>query len=187
MSLPDLLILRHGETEWNRAGRMQGRLDSPLTELGRTQARRQGAILTTFGVSGWTVYGSPAGRVRQTANMALPGWPVVLDERLREIDLGSWNGMLRRDIAASVPHLFETDDLRWYDHAPDGEGLQALHLRVAGFLADVTGPSVVFTHGITSRVMRCVAMGLPLDAFERVGGGQGVVYHLSDGQSEMLA
>lgn len=187
MAFPDLLILRHGETEWNREGRMQGWLDSPLTALGRDHARRQGAILTAFGVSDRTVYGSPSGRAMQTASLALPDSPVVVDERLREIGLGKWTGMLREDIAAAEPQLFGAGGFDWYDHAPEGEGLSGLERRVTAFLAELTSSSVIFTHGITSRIMRCCVMGVPVSEFGSVGGGQGVVYHLRDGHSEMLA
>lgn len=189
MEFPEFLILRHGETEWNREGRMQSSLDSPLTDKGRAQARRQNAILREFGAEGWRWYASPQWRAMNTAQIAAhgSGSEITPDDRLREIGLGDWTGQLRSDIAAQVPHLFETDGLGWYDYAPGGEGLAALERRAAAFLADLTTPAVIVTHGITSRVIRCVAQGLPVDAFDTLGGGQGVVYHICRGQSELLA
>ena len=53
MIYPDLLILRHGETEWNLAGRMQGAMDSPLTAKGRAQAAAQARLLARHGIDGW--------------------------------------------------------------------------------------------------------------------------------------
>ncbi|MEY8829068.1 histidine phosphatase family protein [Sedimentitalea sp. XS_ASV28] len=189
MSFPEFLILRHGETEWNREGRMQGGLDSALTEVGRDQARRQNEILQAFGVSGWSWFASPQGRAMSTARIAAEGLSsdIVPDTRLREIGVGEWTGLLRSEIAQRAPYLFETGDLDWYDHAPGGEGLIALERRARAFLRDLDGPAVIVTHGITSRVIRCVAQGLPAEAFDTLGGGQGVVYHIRDGESRLLS
>ncbi len=189
MALTEFLILRHGETEWNREGRMQGGLDSPLTGTGRAQAQRQNAILRDFGVTGWSWCASPQGRAMATAQIAADGLTteIVPDARLREIGMGNWSGLRRSEIAEQVPHLFETDGLGWYDHAPDGEGLVALEQRAKAFLKDLKGPTVIVTHGITSRVLRCIAQGLPVEAFETLGGGQGVVYHIREGESRLLS
>lgn len=190
MTYPELLILRHGETEWNRAGRMQGESDSPLTELGRAQAAAQGRLLKQFGISDWDVCCSPQGRSIETARIALQGNPpqIVFDDRLVEITMGAWSGVLRSEIMSTAPHLFETGDgLAWYDHAPGGEGLEALYARTGAFLADRSGPMVVFTHGITSRMLRCHALGLEPAAFEELPGGQGVIYHLAGGQQTCLS
>ncbi len=189
MAYPEFLILRHGETEWNRAGRLQGALDSPLTALGKEQARRQNAILRGFGTNGWAWYCSPQGRARHTARIAARGMTVSVryDARLREIGMGGWAGRLRDELAAEAPQLFETDGLGWYDHAPGGEGLVALERRATAFLAELPGPGVIVTHGITSRVMRCVALDLPVADFGTLGGGQGVVHHIRDGVSRLLS
>lgn len=190
MVYPDLLILRHGETEWNRAGRLQGEKDSPLTATGRAQAAAQGRLLERFGIDMWTLYTSPQGRSVATASIALgpEKKDVRLDHRLSEIALGAWTGRTRKDIAAEVPQLFEThDDLNWYDHAPGGEGLDALYDRTGAFLADLDGPAVIFTHGITSRMLRCHALGFEPTAFSELTGGQGVIYHLSEGVQSVLS
>jgi probable phosphoglycerate mutase len=190
MSYPELLILRHGETEWNRAGRMQGEADSPLTELGRAQAAAQGRLLDRFDITGWSICSSPQGRSVQTARIALEGRiaNIALDPRLTEITLGAWSGVPRAQIMQDAPHLFELDDsLIWYDHAPGGEGLAALYDRAGAFLAQCTAPTVVFTHGITSRMLRCHALGFDVGAFANLPGGQGVIYHLAGGQQRCLA
>ena len=189
MTHPDLLILRHGETEWNRAGRMQGAQDSPLTAQGRAQASAQANILSRFGIEGWTLYASPQGRAVSTAQIAYGtrAGDMIKDPRLSEITMGTWTGRPRAEIVAQMPHLFEDgNDLGWYDHAPGGEGLAALYARTGAFLAQCTGPSVIVTHGITSRMLRCHALGLEAAEFADLPGGQGVVYHLSGGvQSKM--
>ncbi|WP_299731133.1 histidine phosphatase family protein [uncultured Tateyamaria sp.] len=190
MRYPDLLILRHGETEWNLAGRMQGEMDSPLTAKGRAQADAQGRLLTEFGVDDWALWSSPQGRARATAQIALGARADEArhDARLTEITMGAWTGKERREIAATVPHMFETEaDMSWYDHAPGGEGIMSLYTRTGAFLADLTGPAVIVTHGITSRMLRCHALGLEPGAFDTLPGGQGVVYHLSQGVQTCLS
>jgi len=160
---------------------MQGRLDSPLTDLGRDQAARQAEILRDFGVIGWDWYASPQGRALATARIALGDHDaeITVDPRLCEIDLGDWSGEMRSDIRAEAPQLFETGDMGWYDHAPGGEGLAGLAARAGAFLADLERPAVIVTHGITSRVIRCLALGLPIRDFDSLAGGQGVAHHVS--------
>lgn len=179
---PEFLILRHGETEWNRAGRMQGALDSPLTPAGEAQARLQGAILRRHGVEGHDWLVSPQGRARRTAELAAHGLHAALriDPRLAEIGMGDWAGRLRAEIAASAPHLFapEAGPLAFYGHAPGGESLAALAARVRALVEAEPGPAVIVTHGITSRMLRCQLLGLPPERFAALDGGQGVVYRI---------
>ncbi|ASM72013.1 MULTISPECIES: histidine phosphatase family protein [Roseobacteraceae] len=186
---PDLLILRHGETEWNRSGRMQGEQDSPLTDTGRAQARRQGALLAEFGCDGYRWFSSPQGRAWHTAKLASPsGAAITPDARLAEIATGAWTGLEFADIRAQAPHLFVRDDsLSWYDHAPGGEGLASVAIRTRAFLDALTGPAVVVTHGITSRILRCHLLDQPWEMFETLEGGQGVIYHLSKRHQQRLS
>ncbi len=186
---PDLLILRHGETIWNREGRMQGEQDSPLTDAGRAQARHQGALMAAFGCAGFTWFSSPQGRAWQTAELAnTQGAPVTADARLVEITMGDWSGLPFDTIRSQAPHLFEPDEgLGWYDHAPGGEGLAAVALRTRSFLDALSGPAVVVTHGITSRILRCHLLGQPWESFDTLEGGQGVIYHVSKRQQQTLS
>ena len=182
--LPPLYVMRHGETEWNVAGRLQGAMDSPLTPRGVDQARAQARVLARLGCAEaqWRV--SPQGRAIETATIVrgTPPDPSDLDTRLREIEVGDWTGKDRRTIAQSNPTLFEADGLAWYDHAPGGEGLSALAARVSEFLMSLDRPTVIVTHGITSRVLRCIATDLPWEALDQVGGGQGIIYEVSLGK-----
>ncbi|WP_299145221.1 histidine phosphatase family protein [uncultured Tateyamaria sp.] len=188
MTYPDLLILRHGETEWNREGRMQGEMDSPLTDTGRAQAEAQGRLLAGLDLDGWALWSSPQGRARATAEIALPGRDVSTDPRLSEITMGAWTGVRRAEIALQRPQLFDHHgDLTWYDEAPGGEGLEALYVRTGAFLATLRGPAVLVTHGITSRMLRCHALGLEPGAFADLPGGQGVVYAVSGGIQTCLS
>jgi probable phosphoglycerate mutase len=187
---PELYILRHGETVWNAADRMQGWLNSPLTETGQAQASAQGDILRSRDLTGFRAYSSPQGRAFQTAALALAPWwpdPIGTDMRLREVSVGEWQGCLRSDIKRDNPELFkEEKPFQWYDIAPGGEGFAGLAVRCRDFLEDLTGPSILVTHGMTSRILRCLVLGLEIEDMAQLPGGQGVVYHLKDGTQTKL-
>ena len=114
MTLPrSFWFLRHGETDWNREGMMQGWIDIPLNETGRIQARGAAALLEKLPVS--LIVASPLSRAHETAlivNEALKK-PVLIDERLRERRFGTlegtrWRDLLGHERAADDPHsLFE--------------------------------------------------------------------------------
>jgi probable phosphoglycerate mutase len=185
--LPPLFILRHGETEWNREGRLQGHLDSPLTHLGRAQAARQAAILARVLPRGARALTSDSLRARETARIALRGLalPVDADPRLREVALGAWQGLTIAEVRAGADG--EGPRHAWKFEAPGGERLDALAARAAAVLAEIAGPTVIVTHGLTSRVLRCLALGLPPEALEEVAGGQGVVHVIEDCAARVLA
>jgi len=189
MLYPDLLILRHGETVWNCAGRIQGAADSPLTAFGRDQAAVQGRLLAAFDLSVFQIWTSPQGRAIETAHIALQSQKrsIRRDSRLAEIRMGDWTGVERSEIERQIPHLFERgENLIWYDHAPGGEGLEAVYARTGSFLAELKQPAVLFTHGITLRMLRCHALGLGRATFADLSGEKGVIYHLSGGGQTCL-
>lgn len=185
-----LYILRHGQTEWNRAGRMQGRLNSPLTETGRAQASHQGDILRPRIGEALTqghiaVRVSPQGRAVETAALALAGLAAMLptDERLCEVDVGQWSGLAFEEIFNELPE--ESGPFDWYDLAPGGEGLAAVRARCESLLADLTGPTVLVCHGITSRTLRSIALGhRELLTAPEPNDGQGIIWKISAGQAE---
>lgn len=154
--LPDLYLIRHGETVWNREGRLQGRDDSPLTARGRAQARAVAAAAARIEAE---CFCSPQGRARATADLVFRDRPCRFDPRLAEIDTGSFTGRLLREIAAEDPALFSARGLGWYDHCPGGEGFAALAARCRSFLADLQGPALVIGHGITLRMIWALATG----------------------------
>ena len=98
---PQLLVIRHGETEWSRAGRHTGRSDIPLNEQGREEAR--GAART---LDGWNItrgYTSPLGRARETAEIVAPPCGVVADPDLVEWDYGVYEGRTTFEIREEEP------------------------------------------------------------------------------------
>lgn len=184
MTYPEIYILRHGETEWNAEGRMQGWLNSPLTPKGEMDAARQGEILRSRDLAGFVFWCSPSGRTFQTAGLACPMAEAIhTDIRLREIGVGDWSGRLR----AELPTATGPDpELSQYEMAPNGEGFAALSERAAAFLADLSGPTVIITHGITSRALRNCVIGPEALLNPPAHGGQGCVYYLKDGVQDLL-
>ena len=188
--LPELLILRHGETEWNRAGRFQGRADSPLTELGRAQAAQQAAILRALGVGAdsHAIFTSPQGRARETALIICAdiGGTAQEDADLVEIAMGEMTGQTRADMRSAYPHLLEEQGgLEWYFRVPGGERFEQMQARAEAVLSRLTRPTVLVTHGITSRFLRGAALGLSRQELLDQPGGQGVVYRVAGGVSTL--
>lgn len=190
MSFPPLYILRHGQTEWNAAHRLQGHLDSPLTEKGRGQAKQQRQLLAACDLDGFVAFSSPQGRAFHTASIALEGlFPCIsTDARLMEIGVGSWEGRSRQDLTLDGPvDESEESALDLFERAPDGEGFTALRKRCTSFLADLRGPSVLVTHGVTSRMLRLVLSGRDISEIGMLEGGQGIIFHVENGIQRKLS
>jgi broad specificity phosphatase PhoE len=190
VGFPELYILRHGETAWNAENRMQGALNSPLTLEGIAQAERQNEIMQAIDLSGFVTLCSPQGRAFQTAGIALATHVTHIrtDDRLVEIGVGEWSGRVRSELAPPDAYVDTPDGaLELYENAPGGEGFAALQTRCQDFLSDLTGPAVLITHGITSRMLRATVLGLGLAGMAQMPGGQGVVYHLKDGVQKRLS
>lgn len=172
---PDLYLMRHGETEWNAEGRMQGRLNSHLTETGLRQARRQAELVTHIDADR---YSSPQGRAVETAGIIFEGKDFVLDERLREIDVGGFSGRLTEDLRREHPELFTGSRLDWYDRTPDGEHFEQLSSRCRDFLDQLEGPALIVTHGITLHMLLILSLDLPLSRIGEIKLEQGAIHVL---------
>ncbi|MFO6463801.1 histidine phosphatase family protein [Jannaschia sp. KMU-145] len=177
--LPPLYILRHGQTAWNVAGRMQGTLDSELTALGHVQAARQGAILRRAAPSGSAARVSPRGRAVATARLA--GLDASEDARLAEIDMGAWQGRLARDVGGGAGVL-------WKFGAPAAEPPDALVRRVTALLDDLRGrgPTILVTHGVVAIALRARLAGRGIPDWDRIDDPQGVVIRIAAGRETVL-
>ena len=176
MSFPELYILRHGETVWNAENRMQGGLNSPLTDRGREQAARQNDLLADLNLTGFSAISSPQGRAFETAGIAVARHIPMLrtDDRLREIGVGEWQGRVRSELRVDGPMDDGPDGpIAFYEQAPGGEGFDALEQRCRAFLGELAGPAVLITHGITSRMLRTIIMGLGRSSLGQLPGGTG--------------
>ena len=126
-----LVLIRHGETDWNVEGRYQGQADPPLNARGIAQAQALAAALAPLAID--VLYSSPLKRAWQTAEIVAQRLDVPLypEPRLMEIHQGEWQGRLRSEIAAQYPEIFQkwlTDP--WHVTPPGGESLQEVQARV---------------------------------------------------------
>jgi broad specificity phosphatase PhoE len=131
-----ILLARHGETDWNREGRFQGHADPPLNATGRAQAAELAAELKAVGLA--AVYSSPLRRALETAQAvaAEHGLEPVAVEALREVDVGSWQGLTRVEIEAQFPEQFA----RWLDYDQgweDGESYEEMGRRAVAALLEL--------------------------------------------------
>ena len=149
-----LLFVRHGETDWNTERRWQGHADQPLNDKGRAQAREAGAQLAELGVD--VVYASDLARAHETAVIVAErlGRTVLIDPRLREVDVGDWSGRLQSEIDA--------EGLTSWN---GGETYDEMGARVVSAVLDLAarhpGKTVlIVTHGGVIRACRANAAGL---------------------------
>ena len=187
-SYPKIWFLRHGQTEWNKAYRLQGQLDSPLTEQGIQDAERQAELIAPALAEQPDVFVSPLGRTLQTAKIALGDTAYRADDRLMEIHAGEWQGRLRSDILAELTDTAaqQFSALEIYEAATGGEGLAAFQMRIKAFLRDLTGPTVIVAHGLLGQVLRAEVRGLDMARAGHLSNLQGCVYVLENGQETVL-
>ena len=153
MNFTRVILVRHGQTEWNDGARFQGHLDSPLTKAGALQAESIGRRIAREKIA--AVYSSDLGRARQTAELiAAPcKLTVVTDSRLRERGLGVFQGLGRDEIAARFPEEARKYYSRDPHYAvPEGESAMGRFLLALSFLDEIApghrGESIVaVTHG----------------------------------------
>ncbi len=159
----DVYLLRHGETEWNKDHRVQGRMNSDLTELGRQQAARQAGILRDLrgSIGMHRLWASPLGRAQETAGLAFGGDPFGTDPRLAEVHCGQWEGLTPTDRMARDPDLAAAceTEFQMYVSAPDGERLPDIVARASSFLNDLEAPAILVSHKITLVVLRALLTG----------------------------
>ena len=168
-----LLLARHGETDWNSERRWQGHVDRPLNERGREQARALAAELAGRRID--AVYSSDLLRARETAEIvaAALGLEVRVDPGLREVDTGSWSGLVHSEIETSDPEGFR----RWQEGGKgweSGESYEEMGARVVAAVLELAAAHpdetlLVVSHGGSIRACRAEAAGLEYGA-SRVAG-----------------
>jgi probable phosphoglycerate mutase len=146
---PDLYVIRHGATEWSLDGRHTGRTDLPLLPQGEDEARATGALLAGHPFA--LVLTSPLQRARRTCELAGLGGQAVVDDDLRELDYGDYEGVTTATIRETVPGWTV-----WNGPCPDGETLDQAAVRVDRVIARARaadGDVAVFAHGHILRIL----------------------------------
>lgn len=176
MTADRLVLWRHGQTDWNSSGRFQGQADIPLNATGLDQARDAAQVLGTLDpVQLWS---SDLTRTRQTASALteVTGFEARLDERLREVNVGTWEGLRGDEIAAVEPEAYAAlrrgEDVR---RSSTGETVSEVGERVAAALVEIAQQApddatvVVTTHGLAGRAGLCRLLGLPFELWRTFG------------------
>jgi probable phosphoglycerate mutase len=131
-----ILLARHGETDWNREYRFQGRADPPLNGTGRAQAAQLAGALASEALA--AVYSSPLRRAFETAEVVARahGLEPVAVEGLREVDVGSWQGLTRAEVEDRFPEQYA----HWINYGQgwnDGETYEQMGKRVVATLLEL--------------------------------------------------
>ena len=177
MTAARIILWRHGRTEWNVVDRFQGQADIPIDAVGHAQATRAAEALAAYRPLG--LYSSDLSRAYQTAEVLAERTEleIVTDKRLREIQVGSWEGLLGEEIRSADPELarrlWAGEDVR---RSPTGESPSEVAERMVEALMDIAESAaddstvVVVTHGLSGRVGACRFVGLPFPQWRLFGG-----------------
>jgi phosphoserine phosphatase len=168
-----IFLVRHTQTTWNVLSRYQGRIDTPLSDLGRQQLEQITRLVRPGALD--AVYSSPLTRARVLADSmgAAAGAPIRQDQRITEIAMGPWEGLTRDQIEKQYGEM-----LRMWHHRPDqvgfpeGETLAAVADRVRSFIgdrfaADQPARIAVVSHDVVVKVALMQALGLDLRYLHR--------------------
>lgn len=153
------LLVRHGETDWNAEGRLQGHTDTPLNDFGRSQAQTLAEILAVEKLD--AVYASDLARARETAEIigGRIGLPVVLRADLREKDWGTWEGLTSA----------ERDRVEFAGETTEAHRERTLRALLEIAECHPAGRVLVVTHGGSVRRVQATALGMALPVVENCG------------------
>lgn len=198
--MPTLYFLRHGETDWNVEGRLQGQTDIPLNDRGRRQAAAIGTAIRAGDVPGLSIeklaglpfISSPMSRTRETMEilreaMGFARSGFATDDRLKEIGFGQWEGSVWREIQSRDPSgsaARERD--KWHYIPPGGESYEIVRNRVVDWLSTLDGDACVVAHGGIARVLLVALADMPRKQAVSVDIWQGRLLHMQAGSHAWL-
>jgi broad specificity phosphatase PhoE len=183
---PRMLLVRHGETEWNRQGRFQGQIDVPLNDNGRAQGAKAAEFLKPVTID--AAYTSSMARPKETAELILkhhPGVALTPVDELQEISHGEWEGLYEADIEGGYPGMLS----QWQTapetvQMPGGENLEQVWQRsimawkqivAAHSGGDRVQTVLVVAHDAVNKALLCHVAGLGPESFWRFKQGNGAV------------
>ena len=184
---PPIYFIRHGETDWNRQGLIQGWTDTPLNEMGHGQARAVAQALAALPdlTSDYQFFVSPLQRARQTMGylaetLALDPQQIAIDADVQELGFGVWEGKAFWELKASPIYPALPED-RYFWRPDGGESYEDGHARIRRWLGKVDRPTVVVAHGAIGRCLVAEIAGLGLRDLVKLAMRQGCYCRLQDG------
>ena len=188
-----LILVRHGESEWNRAGRIQGQVNSPLTDLGINQSKAIRDYLSGILINQeLEIYTSPLDRALQTAEIIAQGidYPsrkIIIEERLNDFNLGEISGTFGWDKVAEIfpeqAQLKLQDPMRF--HPSGGESGAEFEARLRSLLEDLMYDGtlkLIVSHGIVNKFIRGILKNLSGKEMVELGESQNTIYRLEQGE-----
>lgn len=187
--MPVIYFIRHGETDWNAEGRLQGQRDIPLNDLGRVQAEEVAGVLARLDgrFEDLAYWASPLSRARETMELmriklGLAARAYRTDDRLKEIAFGQWEGLTWSNVEQTNPELAAARIAdKWHVTPPSGENYEAVADRLKAFLRLIERDSVVVAHGGVGRALMALAGGLSKPDAAETFVRQGVIYVFEGG------
>ena len=192
-----LILVRHGESEWNREGRVQGQFDSPLTETGVVQAKSVSRYLSGVLLNQpLKIYTSPLERASETASiiaeeLQYPKEKIIIEQRLNDFNLGVIAGTYGwQKVAEMYPDLARMrlqDPLRF--HPPGGECGADFEARLRSFLDDLQDDGItnlLVSHGIVNKFIRGIRRNLKGEEIIALGESQDTIYCLDHEQEKEI-
>ena len=188
-----LILVRHGESEWNRAGRIQGQVNSSLTDFGINQAKAIRDYLSGILLNQeLEIYTSPLDRALQTAEIIAqgidhPSSKIIIEERLNDFSLGEISGSFGWDKVAEI--FPEQAQLRLQDpmrfHPSGGESGAEFEARLRSLLEDLMDDGklkLMVSHGIVNKFIRGILKNLSGKEMVQLGEYQNTIYRLEEGE-----
>lgn len=166
---PTIYFIRHGETDWNLEGRLQGQKDIPLNDLGRVQAEEAGRRLRSIceRYEDLAYLASPMRRTRETMEIlrsaiGLHPESYRLDERLVELTFGAWEGMTWKEVRKAEPQLAALRERDKWNYVPPGGGESYAMLadRIRPIIDDLTRDTLIVAHGGVARAFLSICCGV---------------------------
>lgn len=185
-----LFLVRHGETDWNREGRLQGGQDIPLNAVGREQAVEAAGRLRDLvrGYDGLDFIASPMQRARETMEilrhqLGLPVAGYRTDERLRELTFGEWEGFTWREVRKAERELaLARERDKWSFVPPGGESYRMLAERIRPVLNGLARETVMVSHGGVARAVLALVGAVAPGEAAMVDIWQGKILMIADGR-----
>ncbi len=186
-----LYLIRHGQTDWNVAGRIQGSHDSELNENGRKQARKLGETILESQIELSAIYTSPQKRAHKTAELigSIIDKPVIPLKGLEEINLGLWEGLTWKEVELKYPEEYgQWFENRRYAKAPGGESYDEMLQRVLSALRTITfahnDKTAVVTHGGVIMCLQCYLTDTPFHEMRKFKAKNTCILEIDSSQLE---
>lgn len=196
MRYPRIILIRHGQTEWNREGRFQGKLDSPLTLKGKQQARENAQKVKKIldSLEDIQLFSSPLGRAKSTAlivahELGISSREIIFDKRIKEFNYGILEGKTKEYCKKNHSTIIEArESNKWFYQVENGDSYELVAKRVKSWLDSLDSNKTVIavTHEMVNRALRKIYRGISIDEALTLRQPNNVVLVLKNAEEKIL-